>query len=58
VINNGYKITSLDVGFEVLTAVAMKSSVLWDLTPSSPEQWYSTWGTRRHLGVRKIKIYI
>jgi hypothetical protein len=25
-----------DVGFEVLTAVVMKSSVFWDITPCSP----------------------
>jgi hypothetical protein len=25
-----------DVGFEVLTAVVMKSSIFWDITPCSP----------------------
>jgi hypothetical protein len=34
---NGYKISTPTVDFEVLTAVAMKSSVLWVLMPLSPE---------------------
>jgi hypothetical protein len=41
---NGYKISSHTVGFEVITAVAMKSSVLWVLTPRSPE--YGAHGRR------------
>jgi hypothetical protein len=30
------KVTSIHVGFDVLTAVAMKNSILWDIMPCSP----------------------
>jgi hypothetical protein len=40
-----------DVGFEVLTPMVMKSSVVWDITPCSPvkvnERSAGTW--RLHL---------
>jgi hypothetical protein len=31
-----YKTISIFVGFEVLTAVVMKSTIFWDITPCSP----------------------
>jgi hypothetical protein len=31
-----YEQTTMAVGFEVLTAVVMKSSIFWDITPCSP----------------------
>jgi hypothetical protein len=40
------------VGFEVLTAVAMKSSILWNITPYSPIK------VNRLHGVRSQKMEI
>jgi hypothetical protein len=30
------------VGFEVFTAVVMKSTIFWDITPCSPLSWQAT----------------
>jgi hypothetical protein len=46
------------VGFEVLTAVVMKSTIFWDVTPCSPlsfralypRRWYSSYKDRFLLG--------
>jgi hypothetical protein len=45
-----------DVGFEVLTAVVMKSSVFWDIMPCSPLKLYRRFGgtCRLHLQRRRI----
>jgi hypothetical protein len=46
----------IHVGFEVLTAVVMKSPIFWDITPCSPLQLNRRFeGTcRLHLQGRKI----
>jgi hypothetical protein len=44
------------VGFEVLTAVVMKSSIFWDITPCSPLKVNRSFGGtyRLHLQGRRI----
>jgi hypothetical protein len=48
----------LRVGFEVLTAVVMKSSIFWDITPCSPLKVNRSFGgtCRFHLQGRKISL--
>jgi hypothetical protein len=41
--------SSVDVGFEVLTAVVMKSTVFWDVTPYSPLEVNRCFGGTYHL---------
>jgi hypothetical protein len=44
------------VGFEVLTAVVMKSTIFWDITPCSPLKFNRRFGGtyRLHLQGRRI----
>jgi hypothetical protein len=46
------------VGFEILTAVVMKSTIFWDVTPCSPLSVNRRFGGtyRLHLLGRKIKL--
>jgi hypothetical protein len=48
--------TIIYVGLEVLTAVAMKSSIFWDITPRSPLKVNNRFGRtcRLHLQDRRI----
>jgi hypothetical protein len=51
-----YKVTFNYVGFEVLTAVVMKNSVFWDITPCSPLKVKRRMGEtcRLHLQGRRV----
>jgi hypothetical protein len=42
--------------FNVLTAVVMKSSVLWDITPCSPLKANWSFGVTRHLHLQDRRI--
>jgi hypothetical protein len=55
---NNYKPISRYVGFEVFTAVVMKSIILWDITPCSPSSFNRPFGGtyRLHLQGRKNKL--
>jgi hypothetical protein len=44
------------VGFEVLTAVVMKSSVFWDITPCSPLKVNRHFGGTYRLHLQNIRI--
>jgi hypothetical protein len=46
----------MNVGFEVLTAVVMKSTIFWDITPCSPLKVNRRFGGthRLHLQSRRI----
>jgi hypothetical protein len=48
--------TTTNVGFEVLTAVVMKSKIFWDITPCSPLKFNRHFGgtCRLHLQGRRI----
>jgi hypothetical protein len=44
------------VGCEVLTAVVMKSTIFWDITPWGPLKVYRRFGGTRHLHFQGRKI--
>jgi hypothetical protein len=52
------KLRKISVGFEVLTAVVMKSTIFWDITPCSPLSIHRRFGGtyRFHLQGRKNKF--
>jgi hypothetical protein len=56
-VQHAYKTTGKIVGFEVFTAVVMKSTIFWDITPCNPLEVNPRFGEtyRLHLQGRRVR---